>query len=150
MMLLAEIVSDVVFFSFYRYYVPYLCGWNFQMDHTRGCSSAGRALRSQRRGRRFDPDQLHMCFGYILRSIKTGNYYIGHTEDVGGRLEEHNSGRGGYTGTRGPWELVFRKTFRTRAEAMRWERALKGRKSRKYVEGLIAEWRRLGERPVTI
>lgn len=24
-----------------------------------GCSSAGRALRWQRRGRRFDPDQLH-------------------------------------------------------------------------------------------
>jgi len=25
----------------------------------RGCSSVGRALRSQRRGRQFDPDQLH-------------------------------------------------------------------------------------------
>jgi hypothetical protein len=24
-----------------------------------GCSSVGRALRSQRRGRQFDPDQLH-------------------------------------------------------------------------------------------
>ena len=29
------------------------------VGHSRGCSSVGRALRSQRRGRRFDPDQLH-------------------------------------------------------------------------------------------
>ena len=39
----------VVFLSVYAYFaIP-----------ARGCSSVGRALRSQRRGRRFDPDQLH-------------------------------------------------------------------------------------------
>ncbi|MBP8976400.1 MAG: hypothetical protein KBG83_06775 [Bacteroidetes bacterium] len=36
-----------------------------------------------------------------------------------------------------PWSLVYSKEFPTRSEAMEYERAIKNRKSRKYIQSLV-------------
>jgi len=58
---------------------------------------------------------------------------------VHARLIRHNSK--GVTSTKPyiPWELVYSETFNKRAEAAAREKEIKNKKSRKYIEFLIAE-----------
>ncbi len=63
-------------------------------------------------------------FVYVLRNSE-GRLYIGFTTDLDRRLHQHQEGTGGWTHTRGPWELVHHETFTNRSEAMRRERNLK-------------------------
>ena len=58
---------------------------------------------------------------YILRSISTGRYYVGHAESVPLRLAEHNSNRVDAIKQRGPREVAYTEEFATRAEAGRRE-----------------------------
>jgi predicted GIY-YIG superfamily endonuclease len=78
-----------------------------------------------------------MFFGYILKSRKSGQYYVGHSEDLEQRLREHNTGLSRYTRSHRPWTLVFRREFETRSEAAQWELAVKKRKSKKFIEKLV-------------
>ena len=80
-----------------------------------------------------------MFFVYILRSVQVDIFYVGHTDDLAKRIREHQTGRSPYTRTRGPWELVHVEVFSTRAEAMKREREIKSRKSRRYIETLVKE-----------
>ena len=74
---------------------------------------------------------------YILRSILTKGYYVGQTDDLNGRVIKHNAGEVKSTKPHRPWELVYREEYRTRSEAIRREREMKSRKSRKFIERLI-------------
>ena len=82
---------------------------------------------------------------YILQSITSGRYYIGHTDEVTRRLTEHNAGMSKYTRRDRPWKLVYKEDYLTRSGAMRRELEIKSKKSRKYIEKLIEA----GERPDT-
>jgi putative endonuclease len=76
---------------------------------------------------------------YIIYSTKCDKYYVGHTESLLRRLDEHNDGRGGqFSSACVPWELVYSEPFVTRAAAMKREKDIKKKKSRKYIEWLIA------------
>ncbi|MBA7601973.1 hypothetical protein ES703_50683 [subsurface metagenome] len=66
-------------------------------------------------------------FVYMLRSLKDGKFYTGHTANIRNRLAQHNKGRVHSTKVRRPFELVYWESFRTRSEAMRRERQLKSR-----------------------
>ena len=79
-------------------------------------------------------------FTYILR-CSDGRYYVGHTDDLEHRINQHKLGAiPGYTPTRLPIELVWSDTFPSRYEALSAERQLKGW-SRKKKEALIAgDW----------
>jgi putative endonuclease len=87
-----------------------------------------------------------MFYVYILRSDSSGLFYVGHTEDLEQRIQEHEEGRSHYTKGRGPWKSVYVEVFSTRSEAMKRECLIKKRKSRKYIEKLIdedhGEWRK--------
>jgi putative endonuclease len=78
------------------------------------------------------------CFGYILHSLSDGRYYVGQSNRLAGRLEEHNRGRVRSTKTGIPWELKYSIRFSSRAEALAWERMVKARKSRAFIEAMIA------------
>ncbi len=68
-------------------------------------------------------------FTYILR-CSDGSYYVGHTNELGRRLAEHETGAGsGYTATRQPVQLVWFEEFPTRVDA-------------KLVEAQIKKWSR--------
>jgi putative endonuclease len=50
--------------------------------------------------------------------------YVGYTNDVFRRIENHNAGRGAkYTRSRRPVQLIYSENYRTKSEAMRreWE-----------------------------
>ena len=93
-----------------------------------------------------------MFFVYILRSARSGIFYVGHTEDLIQRLREHETGRSHISSSRGPWELVYVEVFSTRAEAMKREREIKGRKSKRYINKLLEtdneSWKNLVDKKV--
>ena len=79
-----------------------------------------------------------MFYTYILQSLKSGRYYIGHTQDLDLRLERHQSGKVTATRNKGPWVIVYSEKFNTKIEANRRELEIKSKKSRLYIEKLIS------------
>ncbi len=69
-----------------------------------------------------------MFFTYILQSKKHGGYYVGSCEDIEVRKTRHNKGLVRATKSGVPWEIIYRESFLTRAEAVRRERQIKSYK----------------------
>jgi len=65
-------------------------------------------------------------FAYMLLCAD-GSYYVGHTDNLGKRLHEHEAGEGcAYTRSRIPVKLVWSQEFPTRDEAKEAEHKIKG------------------------
>ena len=67
-----------------------------------------------------------MWYVYILQC--SGNsYYVGITDNLERRIKEYQAGQGGsYTSKRIPVKLKYNESYKTREEAERRERQLKG------------------------
>jgi putative endonuclease len=52
-----------------------------------------------------------MYYVYILKSRTERNYYKGCTKDLKIRFREHNSGKGKYSSTKAPYDLVWYCAF---------------------------------------
>ena len=76
-------------------------------------------------------------FTYILYSSKINKYYVGVTDNLKWRLDRHNLGWGKYTKNGIPWELVYQESLISKFEALKREKEIKNKKSRKYIESLI-------------
>ena len=77
---------------------------------------------------------------YILYSSKLDKYYIGYTSNaVEERIRRHNSNHKGFTGGIGDWMLKYSEVYSTKQEALSREKEIKSKKSRKYIEQLIAQ-----------
>jgi putative endonuclease len=80
-------------------------------------------------------------WAYVIRSEATGTLYVGHTNDLEGRLRQHESpetNRSLYTKrNRGPWSLVLAEQFTSRAEAMARERVLKSGQGRAWLKAVL-------------
>ena len=76
---------------------------------------------------------------YILENKTLQKFYIGCTIDISARIKEHATKRKRkYTGRQsGVWQLVYQKEFVSKSEALRFEKAIKRRKSKAYIEKLI-------------
>lgn len=77
-----------------------------------------------------------VCYVYVIQS-ETGLSYIGQTENLEKRLQQHNLGKSGYTKRCKNWRLVYSEEFSTRKEAMLREAELKSSKGRKFVRSLL-------------
>jgi putative endonuclease len=78
---------------------------------------------------------------YCVYIIKCSNfsYYVGHTNDLDRRLNEHSVGKGSYhTKLHRPFELVYVVWYQNRNDAFWVERKIKAW-SRKKKEALIAQ-----------
>jgi putative endonuclease len=78
-----------------------------------------------------------MSFTYILKSEKSGKYYIGCTNSIEKRIEQHNSGKVSSTKSDRPWLLLHKEKYNTLSEARQRETQIKKWKSRSAVERLI-------------
>ena len=78
-----------------------------------------------------------MAFLYILQSQRTGNFYVGSTNDLPRRLAEHARDPTPSTRRRGPWQLVYKEEWSSLSEARRRERQIKSWKSRKAIAELL-------------
>jgi putative endonuclease len=83
-----------------------------------------------------------MFYIYILYSPKSDRYYVGHTEDINRRLNEHNypTEKTKYTSKFLPWqvEYIF-PVSENRGEAIKIERFIKNQKSKVFIKKLITE-----------
>ncbi len=78
-------------------------------------------------------------YTYILYSKDLDKYYIGYTStSVEERLKKHNTSHKGFTGRSNDWKVVYSERFETKREAYARERQIKSKKSRTYIEQLIA------------
>ena len=73
---------------------------------------------------------------YVLRSEKTGRRYVGSSQDIEARLQQHNTGQSLATKHGAPWKLIHQEEFPTRAEAVRRERFYKTGKGREFLDQL--------------
>jgi putative endonuclease len=76
---------------------------------------------------------------YIIYSKSSDRYYVGYTTDLSKRLVEHNSGVSSYTSKCADWEVKYTEPFDDRESAIKREKEIKNKKSRKYIEWLIAQ-----------
>ena len=78
---------------------------------------------------------------YILESSE-GIWYYGFSEDLDQRVKDHNSKKGGmFTRVRSAkWELIFRRSFETKTEALIFEKKLKSLKNKEYIRREFKEY----------
>ncbi len=74
---------------------------------------------------------------YILKSTKSSKYYVGATEDISKRLQQHNGGMVLSTKVGRPWQLVHVEDFVDFKDARKRESQIKGWKSRAAIEKLL-------------
>ena len=74
---------------------------------------------------------------YVLKN-GDGKIYIGQTNDLVRRIEQHNrKPKRGYTKNNGPFSVVWCEIFSTRAEAMRREKNLKSGQGREWLKKIL-------------
>ena len=80
-----------------------------------------------------------MFLVYIIYSISLDKYYVGYTGDnIIERIRRHNSKtKTGFTSKASDWDLVYSEEFLTKTDALKREKEIKAKKSRKYIEWLI-------------
>lgn len=72
---------------------------------------------------------------YILQSVVTlDRFYTGFTEDIQGRLSEHNKGKCKYTAKYAPWKLKNEIAFTDKQKALDFERYLKTSSGRAFAK----------------
>lgn len=77
-------------------------------------------------------------YTYVLRSLKDSNLYIGWTNNLKLRLENHNKGKVDSTKSRLPLELVYFEGCLNKQSAIRREKTLKTGFGRKFLKKRIA------------
>ena len=70
-----------------------------------------------------------MFYVYILESLKDGRFYVGQTDNLIERFQQHQHGSSRSTKGHRPWWMPYYETHPTRREAIRRERELKRKKS---------------------
>ena len=80
-----------------------------------------------------------MAHVYILQSLVNSRYYIGSTNNLERRIEEHNTGKSTYTKLTRPFKLMYSQEFDSLKDAHTIELKLKKLKSRTIIEKIIDE-----------
>ena len=78
-----------------------------------------------------------MYWVYVLKSLKDERHYVGHTNDIKRRLEDHNRGKSKSVKNRGPFEIIHTEICSDRFEAKRRERQIKSYKGGEAFKRLV-------------
>jgi len=76
-------------------------------------------------------------YSYALYSYGYSRLYIGQTNDVIRRLEEHNKGKVESTKFYKPYRLIYKEKHCTRKDAVRREKELKTTEGRRFLKKFI-------------
>ncbi|MAZ40895.1 excinuclease ABC subunit C [bacterium] len=66
-----------------------------------------------------------MYYVYVLKSKTDESLYIGYTNDLKRRFEEHNTKQSKSTKSKAPFELVYYEAYNSRSDAKYREKQLK-------------------------
>jgi len=78
-----------------------------------------------------------MYFVYILFSIRFKKTYVGISNDIVRRLEEHNRGYSLYTNRYKPWIVIYKEKCENRIIARAKERYFKSSSGRRWMRRYI-------------
>ncbi|PHR97766.1 MAG: endonuclease [Leeuwenhoekiella sp.] len=73
-----------------------------------------------------------MYFVYILESLSCGRNYVGFTQDLNSRLEQHNRENVASTKPFRPWKIIYSEEKETQIEARKREKYLKTAAGRRW------------------
>lgn len=82
-----------------------------------------------------------MAYVYILRSLVQDRFYIGSTNNLEQRFQEHSQGKVISTKAYLPWELVFKQECISYREARYLENRLKRFKRKDFIDKIVKEGR---------
>lgn len=71
---------------------------------------------------------------YIIQSKSSGKRYIGHTDNLEKRLNEHNAGANNATKLFSDWELIYSERLDSRSLAIKREKFFKTGDGRKVLK----------------
>jgi len=77
---------------------------------------------------------------YVLESVKDGNRYIGYTNNLKRRIEEHNKGLNFSTKFRTPFKLIYSEACLNQKDAKRREEYLKTTQGRRFLGLRLVEY----------
>jgi len=78
-----------------------------------------------------------MYFVYILQSLRDKKLYVGYTDNVKRRIEEHNKGRVSITKNRRPFKLIYVEGYLNQQDATSREKCFKTGWGRTYVKKVL-------------
>ncbi len=77
---------------------------------------------------------------YVLQSEKDHNFYVGYTNDIKRRLDEHNGGKVPATKSRNPLKLIYWEGCLNQQDATRREKYLKSAWGKRYIKSRLKEY----------
>jgi len=83
---------------------------------------------------------MKFFYVYVLKSTKEVFIYVGYTEDIDRRLEEHNSGKVVSTKHYAPFDLIHYEAYRNKKDAKRRENYLKTTKGKTTLRTMLKEY----------
>src|SRR5688572_29414331 len=78
-----------------------------------------------------------MFFVYCLSSLWRSYLYVGLTDNLERRINEHQSGKNHTTKPYRPFEIIFSETFNTRKEARQKEKYLKSGVGKEFLKTIM-------------
>ena len=80
---------------------------------------------------------LIMYFVYVLKSKLHRKSYVGVTNDLVRRLNEHNTGKSNYTKLYAPWDVIYTEKYNTLTEAVVREKYYKSAAGRRKLKKIV-------------
>jgi len=81
-----------------------------------------------------------MYYTYVLMSVKNNRLYVGSTNNLRRRFDEHNKGIGGkYTRDNRPYKLIFYEAFLSEEDSIRQELFYKSGYGKEVLKGKIKD-----------
>lgn len=79
-------------------------------------------------------------YGYVLRSSKNNNFYVGYTNNFKRRIDEHNNGQVESTKNRLPFKLIYWEGCMSQKDALRREKYLKTSWGKRYIKNRLGDY----------
>lgn len=85
----------------------------------------------------YAPLETKMWYVYLLKSKKTGNWYIGSTNSLQKRILKHNLKKNKSTKYGAPWKLIYCEIGLNKQDARAREKYLKSGMGRRYLKNRL-------------
>jgi len=80
---------------------------------------------------------VFMFYTYVLKSLKDNNLYIGFSQDLKKRIQEHLNGKVESTKNRLPIKLIYYEACLSKEKAVKREKSLKTGFGRNYLKNRL-------------
>ena len=77
---------------------------------------------------------------YVLKSSQDNNFYVGYTDDLKSRFEQHSKGRVISTRNRRPLEIVYSEACLNKKDAMHREKYLKTYLGKQFLKNRLKSY----------